>query len=294
MKPWDSIGMVFIGPFPEAKGFNYLWVVICRMMSMVHLIPVHTTMTAVQLSWIYKRERDSKFMLKWWHELHHILGAKLLMSTLFHPQMDGQMECANRNIGQIFRTVVRHDQKDWVDRVDLTEFVINASIAETTKFAPFELNGGYMPSMMKEIRSDEAIPRGIRSFAETALQNLANTHDAIIKMHVFQTSCTNAHRKSEPDIMEGTLVYLSTKNLNLPKGRARKLCPKFVGPWKVIKVWPETSMYELELPTALQERRIHPKFHVSLLWPYNASNVHLSACRGEGRKSDTPGLVAAV
>jgi len=27
---------------------------------------------------------------------------------------------------------------------------------------------------------------------------------------------------------------------------------------------------------------------------YTTANVHLSACRGEGRKSDTPGLVAAV
>ena len=54
LKPWDSIGMDFIGPFPESKGFNYLWVVICQMMSMVHLIPVHKTMTATQLSWIYR------------------------------------------------------------------------------------------------------------------------------------------------------------------------------------------------------------------------------------------------
>jgi len=30
--------------------------------------------------------------------------------------------------------------------------------------------------------------------------------------------------------------------------------------------------YELKLPTALRECRIHPKFHVSLLQPYNASN----------------------
>ena len=75
IKPWDSIGMDFIGPFPESKGFNYLWVIICCMTSMVHLTPVHTTMTAMQLSWIYKHEivhlhglpntivsdRDSKF-----------------------------------------------------------------------------------------------------------------------------------------------------------------------------------------------------------------------------------------
>ena len=129
-----------------------------------------------------------------------------------------------------------------------------------------------MPSMMKEIRSDEAIPKGIKSFTEATLQNLTDAHNAIIEAHVFQTSHTNACRKNELEIVKGTLVYLSTKNLNLLKGRARKLCPKFVGPWKITKAWLETSMYELELPTALQEHRIHPKFHVSLLRPYNMSN----------------------
>ena len=83
------------------------------------------------------------------------------MLTSFHPQTDRQTERVNRNVGQIFRTVVRHDQKDWVDRIDLTECAINASIAETTKFTPFELNGGYMLSMLREIRSDDAIPKGI-------------------------------------------------------------------------------------------------------------------------------------
>ena len=48
-KPWDLIRMDFIGPFPETKGFNYLWVVICRMTIMVHLIPVHTKMRASEL-----------------------------------------------------------------------------------------------------------------------------------------------------------------------------------------------------------------------------------------------------
>ena len=29
----------------------------------------------------------------------------------------------------------------------MTEFAINASVLEMTKFAPFESDGGYMPSM---------------------------------------------------------------------------------------------------------------------------------------------------
>jgi len=159
-KPWESIGMDFVRPFPESKGYNYLWVIICRMTSMVHLVPVHTKITATELSWKYLREivrlhglpasivsdRDSKFTSKWWRSLHKIMGAKLLMSTSFHPQTDGQTERANRNIGQIFRTVVQPDQKNWIDKVNMTEFAINASISETTRYAPFELNGGYMPS----------------------------------------------------------------------------------------------------------------------------------------------------
>jgi transposase InsO family protein len=281
--------MDFIGPFPESKGFNYLWVIICRMTSMVHLIPVHTKMKASELSWVYRREivrlhglpssivsdRDSKFTSKWWRELHKVLGAKLLMSTSFHPQTDGQTERANRSVGQIFRTMVRHDQKDWVDRVDLTEFAINASVSETTRYAPFELNGGYMPSMIREIRTDEAIPKGIKEFANSALQHLAEAHDAIIKARVFQTRKANEHRAAEPDITKGTLVFLSMKNLNLPKGRARKLCPKFVGPYKVLQAEHTTSRYTLELPTALQERRLNPTFHVSLLRPYRATDDYM-------------------
>jgi len=53
---WQSIGMDFIGPFLEVYGYNYLWVVICCMINMVHLILVNTKMTASQLLWIYLKE----------------------------------------------------------------------------------------------------------------------------------------------------------------------------------------------------------------------------------------------
>lgn len=82
------------------------------------------------------------------------------MSTLYHPQMDGQTECANCNIRQIFCTIICNDQKDWVDQVNLTEFAINASVFGTTKYALFELNSGYMPSIICEICLYNVSPRG--------------------------------------------------------------------------------------------------------------------------------------
>ncbi|KAG6874968.1 hypothetical protein C0992_005749 [Termitomyces sp. T32_za158] len=67
-----------------------------------------------------------------------------------------------------------------VDKIPMTEFAINASVSETTRYAPFELNGGYMPSMIREIRSDDVLHKGVKDFALQALENLASTHDAII------------------------------------------------------------------------------------------------------------------
>jgi hypothetical protein len=49
-KPWSSIGMDFVGPFPLVDNFDYVWVVLCRLTSLVHFIPLRTTMMASQLA----------------------------------------------------------------------------------------------------------------------------------------------------------------------------------------------------------------------------------------------------
>ena len=96
----------FVGPFLTSQGYDYLWVIICRLTSMVHLVPVNTTIKASELALIYVKEivrlhglpdsivsdRDSKFTSKFWRETHRMLGTKLMMSTVFHPQTDGAAE----------------------------------------------------------------------------------------------------------------------------------------------------------------------------------------------------------
>jgi hypothetical protein len=110
--------------------------------------------------------------------------------------------------------------------------------------------------------------QGVKSFAEKALTNLAIVHDSIIASQSFQTHYANRRRSAEDALKEGDLVYLSTKNLNLPKHRARKLMPTYVGPYPIIRANPSTSNYTLKLPTELETRNIHPTFHVSLLKPH--------------------------
>ena len=150
--------MDFVGPFPTSKGYDYLWVIICRLTSMVHLIPVNITVKASELASLYVKEvvrlhglpdsivsdRDSKFTSKFWSKTHQILGTKLLMSTVFHPQTDGATERTNRSVGQILQTSIQPNRTDWVKKLPLTEFAINSNLSSSTGFAPFELSYGCM------------------------------------------------------------------------------------------------------------------------------------------------------
>lgn len=283
--PWSSLAMDFFGPFPASNGYDYIWVVVCRLTSMVHLIPIRTTDSASDLALIYFREvvrlhglpesivsdRDSKFTSKFWKELHRLMGAKLLMSTSFHPQTDGLSERSIRSVTQILRANVSPDQLDWYEKLPIAEFAINSAVSSTTGFAPFELNYGYIPRSMSGITTHSPF-KGVQEFALRAKAYLEMAHDAIIEARVRQTYHANKHRQVEPEFEVGDKVYLSTKNLSTPKGRARKLVPKYIGPYAIVESIPETSNYVLDLPAELKNRRIHPRFHVSLLRRYEPND----------------------
>ena len=151
-----------------------------------------------------------------------------------------------------------------MEKIPLVEFALNSSISASTGFAPFELNYGYMPRTMSGLSTDSAFT-GVKEFAQRARANLEMAHDVLIESRVNQRHYANQSRQQESGFEVGDLVYLSTKNLSIPKGRARKLVPKYIGPYKVVVANVETSSYTLELPPDLAERGIHPTFHVDLL-----------------------------
>ena len=149
----------------------------------------------------------------------------------------------------------------------------------STGFAPFELNYGYMPRMSTFPVMPNPAP-GAQAFAERARHNLEQAHDALIAARVNTTHQANKRRSPDaPEFAVGDLVYLSTVNLALPKGRARKLAPRFVGPFPVVEAHPETSTYTLDIPEDLRRRRVHPTFNVSLLKRHEPNNDLLFPAR---------------
>jgi hypothetical protein len=271
----------FVGPLPESKNrdgvFNSIAVVIDLLTGMVHLIPARINYTAHQMAElmfkeIYKlhglpksiiSDCDSLFTSVFWKRLHELIGIKLHMLSAYHPQSDGGTERANRTVTQMLRQCIGPKQKDWVSKLPAVEFAMNSARSEMTGYSPFFLNTGHMPRSLlwNSDRTREYL--GVANFALQRRLAIMAAHDSIIAARVKQTRSANRKRQYAP-FEQGDLVYLSSKNIKFEKGLARKLIPKFIGPYSIIRDFGNGS-FQLDLPANMKQRGVHDVFHSSLL-----------------------------
>jgi hypothetical protein len=247
---------------------------------MVHLIPSRQDYKARQVAelmfeQIYKlhgvpkniiSDRDSLFTSVFWKHLHELIGTKLRMSSAYHPQSDGATERANKTLTQMLRQCVDPKQKDWVSKLPAIEFAINSARSAATGYAPFFLNTGRMPRSMIWDSAKQAEYPGVRTFALQRKLALMAAHDSILATRVKEIRTANKKRQLAP-FEQNELVYVSTKNMTFPKGLARKLVPKFIGPYKILEDLKNQS-FVLDLPSYLKQRGIHNVFHAALLRPH--------------------------
>ena len=112
------------------------------------------------------------------------MGTNLLMSMVFHPQMDGATEWANCAIGQVLRMIIQDDQKDWETKCQMVEFALNSNVSTTTRFALFELNQGYLPQIRLPTLFNTKF-RGVKQFTLQAKWELIphTASDLLQSMH---------------------------------------------------------------------------------------------------------------
>ncbi|KAJ3529364.1 hypothetical protein NMY22_g9024 [Coprinellus aureogranulatus] len=279
--PWETIGVDFVGPLPESENrdgvFDTVTVVIDHLTSMVHLVPSRANYTAKQIAElmfesVYKlhglprkivSDRDVLFTSTFWQRLNELIGPKLKLSSAYHPETDGATERANRTMVQMIRELVNSRQTDWVHKLAAIEFALNSARSDSTGFSPFFLNHGRTPRAMVWNSAPQSEFPAVRNFALTRKLALMSAHDSIIAARVKQTRDANKKRRLAP-FVKGDLVYLSTRNLSFPKGLARKLIPRYIGPFKIIEDFGNQS-FRLELSASLKQRGVHDVFHASLL-----------------------------
>ncbi|GBG72683.1 hypothetical protein CBR_g12251 [Chara braunii] len=157
-------------------------------------------------------------------------------SLAWHPQTDGQTERAHQTSQMMLRTLIRLDQKDWVDRLPDIEFAYNTSVHQANDVTPFELHHGGRKDRIfanlllpRPTDIDAACsPASVRKYRELLAQARTNMQKAQVRMQ----QQANRHRVPCP-IRAGDLVWVSTEEFALEQDVSRKLLPKWFGPWPV-------------------------------------------------------------
>jgi hypothetical protein len=83
-------------------------------------------------------DRDTKFTSNFWKSMFVGFETKLLFSTAYHPQIDGQTERLNQVLEDMLRIHVMHQPKKWEYYLPMVEFAYNNGYQESLKMSPFE------------------------------------------------------------------------------------------------------------------------------------------------------------
>jgi hypothetical protein len=275
---WEEIGMDFILGLPRTpSGNDAIWVIVDRLTKSAHFIPIKKTFSLEKLAKLYIQEivslhgvplrivsdRDARFVSRFWQSLQKALGTKLDFSTAYHPQTDGQTERVNQILEDMLRSCALEFQGAWDDYLPLAEFAYNNSYQSSIKMAPYEALYGRKcgtPICWDEVGERKMLGPEIIQDMEEKIRII---RERLQTAQSRQSSYANAGRRNiQFDI--GQFAYLKVSPMKGVRrfGMGKKLSPRFIGPFPIIKQVGEVA-YKLELPESLSG--IHNVFHVSML-----------------------------
>ncbi|GKE51606.1 putative reverse transcriptase domain-containing protein, partial [Tanacetum coccineum] len=115
---WDNITMDFITKLPKSsQGFDTIWVIVDRLTKSAHFLPIRENdlldkLVRLYLNKIVARheipasiiyDRDGRFTSNFWKSFQKALGIDISVSTVYHPETDGQSERTIQTLEDMLR-----------------------------------------------------------------------------------------------------------------------------------------------------------------------------------------------
>jgi hypothetical protein len=206
-------------------------------------------------------DRGAQFIARFWEQLQQTLGTKLIRSSAYHPQIDGQTERVNQILENMLRACVLQYDKNWDKCQSLAEFSYNNSYQTSINMAPFEAL--YSRRCQTPVSWSQTGERKIFG------PDLVTKAEDKVKTIQTKLKTAQSRQKSYADIRRRPLqfqvrdfVYLRVSPTRGVQrfGVKGKLAPRYIRLFEILEICGPVA-YRLRLPPQLTA--IHDIFHVS-------------------------------
>lgn len=175
-----------------------------------------------------------QFASQFWREFCRQIEATANLSSGFHPQTNGQAERANQILGRKLRSLAFQNPSSWCEQLPWAEYAHNSLPSSSTGLTPFNCCLGYQPPLFPSQELEASIP-SVEAFIQRCRRTWKRVRTALCRTKVRSRLAADRRRVKAPRYVCGQRVWLSTLNLPL-QSSSRKLSPRFIGPFLIIKV----------------------------------------------------------
>lgn len=204
--------MDFVEGLPRVHGKSVILTVVDQFSKHAHFILLSHPYTAAMVARAFfdsimrlhgfpssiVSDRDPVFTGHVWRHLFKLAGVQLRMSTVFHPQTDGQSEIMNKTIAMYLRCITGDRPRAWLEWLPWVEYCYNTSYHSTLQTTPFEVVYGRPPPALLPYTAGSARTDTVDNLLKDRDAFLADMRDRLLQAHAYaKKHFDNHHRPLE-------------------------------------------------------------------------------------------------